>query len=68
MRAGSNRLAGRVAAREEGDGRAALDLALPGGLTVHALQPLRPADASLAVGDAAVAVFDPASVILACGR
>lgn len=68
VRAGSNRLAGRVAALEEGEGRAALALALPGGLTVHALQSTLPAGESLRVGDAAVAAFDPSSVILASGR
>lgn len=64
----SNRLAGRVAALEQGEGRAAVELALPGGLTVHALQPALPAAEALRVGGAAIAAFDPSSVILASGR
>jgi molybdate transport system regulatory protein len=65
VEARSNRLAGAVAAVEQDGGHAEVAVALPGGLTVHALQPVEPAARRLRPGRAVVAAFDPSAVIVA---
>jgi molybdate transport system regulatory protein len=61
----SNRLAGNVAALAQRDGHAEIDVALPGGLTVHSLQAMEGDGDRWTAGRAAVAVFDPAAVLVA---
>jgi molybdate transport system regulatory protein len=60
-----NRLEGSLATREQGGKHSELSVALPGGYTVYALQASEPGTPESAIGDAVVAIFDPAVVLIA---